>query len=343
MANKRLTSGKILKEGAASRRINSKANGKKNVAISQLPEARSLIGDEKFPVVQGGETRGACVELIKELIPPGLSPVKDVQYGVAMTPNQFGDLLNASLSPDSLPDKVTTTLYAVSSEGITQYARITVLPMGNNSAYIFGCGPISVEPVRYRNVCGSWSVELGSQLIYDNITGSQESNAVVSSKSRNILTLITDAETKKENGLYVNQHSTGTIGGVSTILYTNRTNDFTAENAFKIVNGAYWYKSTVNLMQVPINWKGNVMLNVSPTNILLDSDGTPIIYTTKYEIIRKNTGVNEFRTFSQFYLILSKEPFKEMALDTGMITDLNENRDIKVTLRFVVAPVSPYV
>ncbi|WP_405424120.1 hypothetical protein [Pantoea stewartii] len=317
MADKRLTSGRKLKEVIKSRKRNSKVN-KKSLAISQLPQAGTLTGNEKFPLVQDAETRGASIEQIKELIPPGLSPVEDVKYGSSMTPQKFSDVLTASLSPDSLPDKVTTTLYAVSSEGNTQYARITVFPLGNNNAFIFGCGPISEEPIRYRNVCGSWTEELGSQLVYDNISGAleipfsrmlyaadesilkqspylgSENNAAISVRlsehTRNLLRLITNTESSANAGLFID-------GGHPVIpKYSEYNFDVPFVEPVEIMGGNYAYVFTFNIDNPSgireLNGKKPFLsFKISTFRLYFDENGKEIDYrcaVTRHEINEKN-------------------------------------------------------
>lgn len=73
MANKKLPGGRKSagRVSTSAKKLVALKAGSVGVAISELPEAESLTGEERFPVVQDKETRGARVEQIKELIPSG--------------------------------------------------------------------------------------------------------------------------------------------------------------------------------------------------------------------------------------------------------------------------------
>ena len=73
MANKKLPGGRKSagRVSTSAKKLVALKAGSVGVAISELPEAENLTGEERFPVVQDKETRGASVEQIKELIPSG--------------------------------------------------------------------------------------------------------------------------------------------------------------------------------------------------------------------------------------------------------------------------------
>jgi len=73
MANKKLPGGRKSagRVSTSAEKLFSLKAGAVGVAISELPAAEELTGAERFPVVQGKETRGATVEQVKKLIPAG--------------------------------------------------------------------------------------------------------------------------------------------------------------------------------------------------------------------------------------------------------------------------------
>jgi hypothetical protein len=73
MANKKLPGGRKAagRVSTSAEKLVSLKAGAVGVAISELPAAEELTGAERFPVVQGKETRGATVEQVKNLIPAG--------------------------------------------------------------------------------------------------------------------------------------------------------------------------------------------------------------------------------------------------------------------------------
>ena len=73
MANKKLPGGRKSagRVSTSAEKLFSLKAGAVGVAISELPAAEELTGAERFPVVQGKETRGATVEQVKTLIPAG--------------------------------------------------------------------------------------------------------------------------------------------------------------------------------------------------------------------------------------------------------------------------------
>lgn len=73
MANKKLPGGRKSagRISTSAQKLVSLKAGAVGVAISELPAAEELTGAERFPVVQGKETRGATVEQVKNLIPAG--------------------------------------------------------------------------------------------------------------------------------------------------------------------------------------------------------------------------------------------------------------------------------
>lgn len=73
MANKRLPSGRRAsgRTAASIKTLTRQKISTAGVAISELPAAAELTGNEIFPVVQGKETMGASVDQIRKLIPAG--------------------------------------------------------------------------------------------------------------------------------------------------------------------------------------------------------------------------------------------------------------------------------
>ncbi|MEY8709481.1 hypothetical protein [Mangrovibacter phragmitis] len=73
MANKKLPGGRKSagRVSTSAKKLVALKAGTVGVAISELPEAKNLTGEERFPVVQDKETRSASVEQIKELMPSG--------------------------------------------------------------------------------------------------------------------------------------------------------------------------------------------------------------------------------------------------------------------------------
>ncbi|EKS6736966.1 hypothetical protein NTH60_000916 [Enterobacter ludwigii] len=77
MANKKLPGGRRPAGGVSTsskKQVSVKA-GAAGVAISELPPAEKLNGDELFPVVQDKETRSATTEKIKNIFPISMSEV----------------------------------------------------------------------------------------------------------------------------------------------------------------------------------------------------------------------------------------------------------------------------
>lgn len=73
MANKKLPGGRKSagRISTSAQKLVSLKAGAVGVAISELPAAEELTGAERFPVVQGKETRGATIEQVINLIPTG--------------------------------------------------------------------------------------------------------------------------------------------------------------------------------------------------------------------------------------------------------------------------------
>lgn len=77
MANKKSPGGRRPAGGVStsSKKQVSVKSGAAGVAISELPSAEKLNGDELFPVVQDKETRSATTEQIKNIFPVSMSEV----------------------------------------------------------------------------------------------------------------------------------------------------------------------------------------------------------------------------------------------------------------------------
>lgn len=88
MANKKLPGGRKSagRVSASEAKLVSLKTGAVGVAISELPAAESLSGIERFPVVQGKETRGATIDQVKEMIPAGAAGASAFEVWAAAQP-----------------------------------------------------------------------------------------------------------------------------------------------------------------------------------------------------------------------------------------------------------------
>ncbi|EPZ8354784.1 hypothetical protein ACXWYY_000227 [Enterobacter hormaechei] len=124
MANKKLPGGRKTagRVSTSAKKLVALKAGAVGVTISELPEAEKLTGEERFPVVQDKETRGATLEQLKYLMPEPIQVdgVVAVEGKITLSPRVEGFQAGgypANFSPDFLNISKDGTYHILMGDG----------------------------------------------------------------------------------------------------------------------------------------------------------------------------------------------------------------------------------